>query len=195
MSAIMAVFAVALAVVAAPSQAQEAVNKGWFVELGIGGARDRNDMGATLDVTNTNYMKRGYLGYRFSEWMGVQGGFLGVDGIEYTDTATGIVDTYKYEGYHGKFNFNIPFNRDGDGFFGFALSAGGWRWDAKVLSPTANKHTTGFSPTAGIGLIFSGRSSAIKLEYERFWTKPEQPSGVENNLKYDALTFSFLFYM
>jgi hypothetical protein len=203
---IQSLLSISLAVLAlmfiAPVQAADDVsNKGWFFELGIGSARDRNDVNNGIEVSNTNYVKRGYLGYRLSDYMGVQGGFLNVSPIKYKVSATNSTDEYSYEGLHGKFFFNVPFHRDADGFYAFSLTAGGWRWDSEVKSPSGNSHTTGISPTGSVGLLFSGRTSAIKIEYERLFLKPEVAPGdfadpnQKVKLKYDAIMFNFLFFI
>jgi hypothetical protein len=185
--------------IAAPALAQEPQSSGWFAELGIGSLRDRNDVNNGVQTTNTNYVQRAYLGYRFSDYMGVQGGFMNVNPIKYRDT-TNDEDKLDIEGLVAKVYFNFPFSRDTDGFYALTLSAGGWRWDASMKGSSGDVHSTGIGPSASVGLLFTGRSSAIKLEYERFEMKPSVlpgnfSGGEKVQLKYDAIVLGFLFYL
>jgi len=136
---------VALQLALAPvARAEEGKETGWFVDLGVGSARNKNEINAGIDVGSTNYVQRGYLGYRFSDYFGVEGGYVNFSTIRYTNANTGNVDTYDYNGFHGKVYLNVPFHRDVDGFYAVTVSGGGWRWDADIRSPgNANSHTTG----------------------------------------------------
>jgi hypothetical protein len=197
--ALLVTFVVTQMMVESTARADDEKGTGWFFEFGVGSARDRNEVVSGIGVDKTNYVQRGYLGYRFWNYFGIEGGFLNFNTIKYVNNMAGTTDTFDFDGYHGKLFVNLPFHRDNEGFYALYLSGGSWHWDGLVRSPNGGSHTHGTNPTASVGLLFSGRTSALKLEYERFLVNPSVPVGDfvndKNKLKYDVVTFNFLFYL
>jgi hypothetical protein len=200
--ALLAGFVVMQPMVTTVAAADENRQKGWFFEAGIGSTRDQNELASGVDTGGSPYMKRAYLSYAFTRFFGVQGGYVDVDTIKYDRTpgTEGNVDQYDLSGPHVKVFGTIPFHREVDRFYGVTLSGGGWRWNTKARTNAEDRHSHGFGPTAGVGLVFAGRTSAIKLEYERFWLKPNVPAGAftksgEVNLQYDVVSVNFQFFI
>lgn len=195
----LAAFLVLQVMVGASVRAQERKDSGWFFETGIGSARDRNEVVSGIDVGKTNYVTRAYLGYRFWKYLGIEAGVLDFKTIKYTNLAARTTDKFDFEGFHGKIFGSLPLSSDNDGFYALFVSGGGWRWDAMATSPSGSFHSHGTGKTGSAGMLFSGRSSALKLEYERFFLKPTVPAGDfvndDNKLKYDVISVNFLFYM
>jgi|GEM_PF-4574349 len=200
-AALLAGFVVMQALPLTASAAEdENKQKGWFFEMGIGAIRDRNELATGVDTGGSPYLKRGYLGYAMSRFFGAEAGFVNSDTITYT-RGIGVEDKYSAQGFHGKVFVTVPFQRDNDGFYGVTFTGGGWRWDATAQDSLGNKfHSTGIAPTGSVGLIFAGRSSTLKLEYERFILKPNVPAGdftTSGNvsLKYDVVSINFQFFL
>jgi hypothetical protein len=189
-----------MSVAAQAEQQGEDRQRGWFFEMGIGQIKDRNDLATGVETGGAPYMKRAYLGYAISRFFGVEAGVLESSRIEYGNAGAGSASlgTLGAKGIHGKVFLTVPFQRNPDGFYGVTFTGGGWRWDGDFspASGGSSFHETGVAPTASVGLVFAGRTAAVKLEYERFFLKTDNqaPFATKTKLTYDAVSVNLQFF-
>lgn len=191
-AAVAAIFAMAPGRV----DAAEGPQKGGFIDLGFGQYRDQTD---TITTTSEHKITRIYGGYQFTDYFGAE--------IGYVDFATANYDTsgtplrYEAHGYHAKAIISLPFSRSPQGYSAFFISGGAWRWDIEANEPTAKARVHGIDPTAGVGLIFAGKSTALRIEYERFMASPKVDSTIfvsdllDDKTKQDAITVNLMFFL
>lgn len=176
--------------------AAESQQKGGFIELGFGQYQDQTN---TISTANESKISRIYGGHQFSDYFGVEIGY--VDFAKANFNTSGTTLQYEAHGLHAKAIFSLPFSRDPQGYSAVFISGGAWRWDIEASELTARARTHGIGPTAGVGLIFASKSTALKLEYERFIASPKVNSTVfvsdvvDDKTKQDAITVNLMFLL
>ena len=172
-------FVLAIGVVTAPGAAQAAeFDPGAYVGFGWGQYRQDSDLG--FIKTETDDIQKFIVGYQFNDYLSAEGGYVDFDHLRATLNLAGDVSTLDTDGFFARANLSYPLyrpskQRDGKRYmvslFG---SAGAFYYDASevvrsatgVVLSTANERET--EPFYGLGVLFRGRSSAVRIEYEIF---------------------------
>ena len=190
--------AVAAVFLIAPGRvgAAESQQKGGFLDLGFGQYRDQT---TTISTSSEHKITRIYGGYQFSDYFGAEVGY--VDFATATFSTSGTLLRSETHGLHAKAIVSLPFSRDPQGYSAFFISGGAWRWDIEASELTARARVNGVGPTGGVGLIFAGKSTVLKLEYERFMASPKVSSTIfvsdvlDDKTKQDAITLNLMLFL
>jgi OOP family OmpA-OmpF porin len=191
----------ALAGVGIPEKAAAVDDRnGLFLDIGYGIYKEDSDLTETLFVngstSDNNYGIRIYGGFQFNDWFALEAGFVDMSHIRYT-TPNGNIDV-EPDGYHIKAIASFPISRDRNGFTGPFISVGAWRWDAEIvpdatvtaaLPAVVKSRVHDTDATASLGVMFRSKTTAVRLEYERFRTQI-----LQTTTDFDLISINLVFY-
>lgn len=161
----------------------------WFIDLGWGKYRDNSDI--DYQASNDNHAFHISGGYQFFDYLAVEAGYVEFGDIDY-DLAPGTTSTLQTYGPQVKVVAQFPMFRDNNGYIAPFISAGGWRWDVRetvdngVTRVERSDHD--FDAMYGAGITFRGRTSALRIAYERYQL------GQDPELNFDWFYMGLLFF-
>jgi opacity protein-like surface antigen len=183
-----------------------AAQPGWYIGAAFGGSTfDMDELSRKIDadlvltsgVASSSTTTRddsdsgikGYFGYNFSRFVGVEIGYVNLgEAILQTITTTPddlFIGAAEVHGWHAGLVANIPLA------FGFSVhaKAGPFAWKQEVLLPsTASTNAVagksdGFDWTAGAGISYEAvKGVSIRVEFERFQVDDDEVDYISSGL-------------
>lgn len=144
----------------AVSAAEEDFQPDWYTGFGIGEIMvSESQAGLTFDGEDTAWQL--ILGYRFSPYASVEGGYL--SGGEVSDVVAGIPVSIKSEAFFSSVIGTLPLSDT----FGLHGRVGMLRWDADLSAPGQTADSNGTDLLWGGGVSLRANDVLFRFDYQR----------------------------